>query len=254
MHIVMILWGVVCATPFYCCILYFSVLKYNKWEEFYYMIKAEHISKRYKNTVLRDITFNVNKGECIGILGANGCGKTTLLTIMAGVAHADGGKLFYENQSALNNRRICSKYTGYVPQTNPLIEELTAGDNLKLWCKDIKSFLKREEIKRLGIEKYLNKTVSKLSGGMKRRISIAIALVTKPPVLILDEPGTALDLKGRAEIADYLLSYVNEGGTVVMTTHLEAEIQLCTRLYMIKEGVLVPIDKTLSINEISKLI
>ncbi len=217
------------------------------------MIKAEHISKKYKNTVLKDISFVAGKGECIGILGANGCGKTTLLTIMAGVRNADGGKLYYNNEQALGNRRIINKYTGYVPQTNPLIEELSGRDNLRLWCNNIKELLNRNEIKALGIENYLDKTVAKLSGGMKRRLSIAIALVSKPPVLILDEPGTALDLRGRAEIADYLSDYIKSGGTVVMTTHIEAEIQLCTRLFMIKNGVLVPIDKALTINEIAKL-
>ncbi len=218
------------------------------------MIRAEHISKKYKNTVLRDITFTADKGECIGILGANGCGKTTLLTIMAGVRRADGGKLYYNDELALGNKGVCCRYTGYVPQTNPLIEELSCRDNLRLWCStSLKELLSRKEIKRLGIEQYMDKTVSGLSGGMKRRLSIAIALAANPPVLILDEPGTALDLRGRAEIIDYLSDYIRDGGTVVMTTHIEAEIELCTKLYIIKEGVLVPVDKSLSVNEIAKL-
>lgn len=219
------------------------------------MIKAEHISKKYKNTVLRDISFTAERGECIGILGANGCGKTTLLTIMAGVRRSDGGSLTYNGEAALGKRKVCQKYTGYVPQNNPLIEELSCRDNLKLWCDvSIKEFLNRSEIKRLGIESYIDKRVSKLSGGMKRRLAIAIALVSRPPVLILDEPGTALDIKGRAEISDYLKAYTASGGTVVMTTHIESEIALCSKLYIMKDGVLSPIKNGLSIEEITELI
>lgn len=218
------------------------------------MIRAEHITKKYKNTVLKDITFTADRGECVGILGANGCGKTTLLTILAGVRKADGGKLFYDKEQALNKRRICQKYTGYVPQTDPLIDELSAGDNLRLWCKgSLKAFLSRPEIKSLEIETYINKQVSKLSGGMKRRLSIAIALAEKPPVLILDEPSTALDIKGRAGIADFLAAYTRAGGTVVMTTHIESEMQLCTRLYIIKDGLMNPVEKNITINELAKL-
>lgn len=219
------------------------------------MIRAEHISKKYKSMVLKDITFTAQKGECIGILGANGSGKTTLLTVMAGVRRADGGKLYYNNEQALGRSRVFRKYTGYVPQTDPLIEELSAGDNLRLWSSvSLKELLGREEIKALGVEDYINKRVSRLSGGMKRRLSIAAALSSSPPVLILDEPGTGLDLKARAETADYIRSYISSGGTVVMTTHIETEIELCTRLYIIKDGVLVPVEGKPDVSELSRLI
>jgi ABC-2 type transport system ATP-binding protein len=89
---------------------------------------------------------------------------------------------------------------------------------------------------------------------MKRRLAIAIALVSRPPILILDEPGTALDIKGRAEISDYLKAYTASGGTVVMTTHIESEIALCSKLYIMKDGVLSPIKNGLSIEEITELI
>jgi ABC-type multidrug transport system ATPase subunit len=136
-----------------------------------------------------------------------------------------------------------------------LIEELSCRDNLKLWCDiPIKEFLDRTEIKRLGIGEYIDKRVSTLSGGMKRRLAIAIALVSRPPILILDEPGTALDIKGRAEIADYLKAYTASGGTVVMTTHIESEIALCTKLFIMKDGVLNSVKTDLTIDEITSLI
>ena len=219
------------------------------------MIRAEHISKKYKTVVLKDISFTAEKGEIIGILGANGCGKTTLLTILAGVVKADGGALYYNNEPVFKKPRLFRRYTGYVPQGNPLIEELSCRDNIFLWTKgSIKELLSREEIKSLGIDQYLDKRVSKLSGGMKRRLSIAIALSEKPSVLILDEPGNALDLKGRAEMGVYIKNYALSGGTVVMSTHIEGEIDLCTKLYIIKNGVLVPVPEGIDAKEIAKLI
>lgn len=221
------------------------------------MIRAEHISKKYKKTVLKDISFTAEKGDIIGILGANGSGKTTLLTIMAGVRRADGGSLYYDDRDAFADKRVFGRYTGYVPQGNPLIEELSGRDNLKLWLKSpfkLKEFLARKEILRLGISDYLDIPVSRLSGGMKRRLSIAEALSSSPPVLILDEPGTALDLRGRSEIARYLAGYARDGGTVVMTTHIEAEIELCTKLYILKNGVLTPLKNGYSMGEIAALI
>lgn len=221
------------------------------------MIRAEHISKRYKKMVLKDVSFTAEKGDLIGIIGANGCGKTTLLTIMAGVRRAGGGSLYYNNESAFSNKKVFRRYTGYVPQGNPLVDELSGRDNLKLWLKPpvkLKDFLNRDEIKRLGIADYLDVNVGRMSGGMKRRLSIAAALSLSPQVLILDEPGTALDLKGRAEIADYLAQYAAGGGTVVMTTHIEAEIELCSKLYILKDGVLTPLEKGLKMSEIAALI
>ena len=221
------------------------------------MIRAEHISKRYKKVVLRDVSFTAGRGDLVGILGANGSGKTTLLTIMAGVRRSDGGSLYYNNEAAFSDKRVFRRYTGYVPQGNPLIEELSGRDNLKLWLKPpvkLNDFLKRKEISRLGIADYLDVSVSRLSGGMKRRLSIAAALSLDPSVLILDEPGTALDLRGRADIARYLAEYAAEGGTVIMTTHIEAEIELCTKLYILKDGILTPLEKGLKMSEIAGLI
>ena len=96
------------------------------------MIEVKNISKRYRNTVLDDISFTAEKGQCIGIIGANGCGKTTLLSIMAGVNKTQSGKIYYNNELA-DRKSVFKKYIAYVPQENPLIDELTTKDNLLLW-------------------------------------------------------------------------------------------------------------------------
>lgn len=204
------------------------------------MIEVKNISKRYRNTVLDDISFTAEKGQCIGIIGANGCGKTTLLSIMAGVNKAQSGKIYYNNELA-DRKSVFKKYIAYVPQENPLIDELTTKDNLLLWLgsnKKIKDGFENGVLKDLGIDEFLNKQVNELSGGMKRRLSIGISLSNNAPIMLLDEPGSALDIYGKQEVNSYILNYVKNGGTIVMSTHDRDEIDLCTKLYKIEDGIL----------------
>ena len=204
------------------------------------MIEVKNISKRYRNTVLDDISFTAEKGQCIGIIGANGCGKTTLLSIMAGVNKAQSGKIYYNNELA-DRKSVFKKYIAYVPQENPLIDELTTKDNLLLWLgsnRKIKDGFENGVLKDLGIDEFLNKQVNELSGGMKRRLSIGISLSNNAPIMLLDEPGSALDIYGKQEVNSYISNYVKNGGTVVMSTHDRDEIDLCTKLYKIEDGIL----------------
>ena len=204
------------------------------------MIEVKNISKRYRNTVLDDISFTAEKGQCIGIIGANGCGKTTLLSIMAGVNKAQSGKIYYNNELA-HRKSVFKKYIAYVPQENPLIDELTTKDNLLLWLgsnRKIKDGFENGVLKDLGIDEFLNKQVNELSGGMKRRLSIGISLSNNAPIMLLDEPGSALDIYGKQEVNSYISNYVKNGGTVVMSTHDRDEIDLCNKLYKIEDGIL----------------
>ena len=204
------------------------------------MIEVKNISKRYRNTVLDDISFTAEKGQCIGIIGANGCGKTTLLSIMAGVNKTQSGKIYYNNELA-DRKSVFKKYIAYVPQENPLIDELTTKDNVLLWLgsnRKIKDGFENGVLKDLGIDEFLNKQVNELSGGMKRRLSIGISLSNNAPIMLLDEPGSALDIYGKQEVNSYISNYVKNGGTVVMSTHDRDEIDLCNKLYKIEDGIL----------------
>ena len=204
------------------------------------MIEVKNITKSYRNTVLDDISFTAEKGQCIGIIGANGCGKTTLLSIMAGVNKTQSGKIYYNNELA-DRKSVFKKYIAYVPQENPLIDELTTKDNLLLWLgsnRKIKDGFENGVLKDLGIDEFLNKQVNELSGGMKRRLSIGISLSNNAPIMLLDEPGSALDIYGKQEVNSYISNYVKNGGTVVMSTHDRDEIDLCTKLYKIEDGIL----------------
>jgi len=206
-------------------------------------LEIKNISKKFKkNSVLRDITLTVEQGKCIGILGANGCGKSTLLSILAGVQTCDGGSFLCDGVDLLKDSKQRAKLVGYVPQGTPLIEELTAWDNLLLWYERtaLKAELEDGVLQLLGIGDFLKVPVSKMSGGMKKRLSIGCAMAKKPPILLLDEPTAALDLACKQHIADYLQHYKDQGGILLLTTHDVMELQLCDQWYIIRDGVLCP--------------
>lgn len=213
------------------------------------MIEVDNITSAYgKKKVLNGVTLCGERGECIGIVGPNGCGKSTLLSIMAGVLRPLSGDICYYGKDALKNRNVFTKMTGYVPQDNPLLPELSVYDNLRLWYTDkaeLKKELENGFLQLLGIQDFVKMPVSKLSGGMKKRVSIGIALSGMPPILILDEPSAALDLVCKEDIKRYLRIYLEKKGTVVITTHEESELALCDSLYVMKDGRLKAVDKTL---------
>ena len=220
------------------------------------MIEIENLTSAYgKKKVLQGVSLCAERGECIGIVGPNGCGKSTLLTVMAGVLKPSSGKLFYYGKNALKNRVVFQKMTGYVPQENPLMPELSVYDNLRLWYPDKAELAKELEegfLQILGIPAFLKMPVSKLSGGMKKRVSIGIALSGMPPVLILDEPSAALDLVCKEDIRRYLQIYLERKGTVVITTHEESKLWSCSSLYVMKDGKLEGVDRTLRGKELTE--
>ncbi len=206
-------------------------------------ITVKDIYKKYgKKEVLKGISFSAVSGECIGILGDNGCGKSTLFSILAGIQSADGGEFLLNGKDLLKNPRFRRKYVGYVPQGTPLIEELTAKDNLLLWYdkKSMEKELENGVLKMLGIDKFIKVPVSKMSGGMKKRLSIGCAVADKPPILLLDEPMSALDLSCKKEIFKYIENQKKAGGIVLLVTHDILELRLCDACYTVKDGMLVP--------------
>jgi len=219
------------------------------------VVEVQEIAKSYgKKSILSGVSFSAERGQCIGILGANGSGKSTLLAILAGMLGADAGKIRYNNEEALGNKKIFSKYTGYVPQDNPLIPELTVKDNLHLWYsqsgKSVKEGIKSGSLTQFGLDEHLRMPVKKLSGGMKKRLSLACALVNIPKVLILDEPSVALDLVYKREIHEFIKGYAAESGIVIITTHDETDLQLCDKIYLMKNGALVEIPADIGVDKL----
>ncbi len=197
---------------------------------------ASRISHRYgRKSILTDCSIEASKGDCIGIAGRNGCGKSTFLSILAGTVKPEGGSITCFGQDLLANRRAFGRLIGYVPQVSPLIGELTALDNLRLLTG--RNYSGNEPVlQNLEIPDLLHTKVSSLSGGMQRRLAIASALAENPPVLVMDEPTSALDLYHKSRIYDNLKVYRNLGGIVIMATHDLEEMAFCSTLYLISGG------------------
>ena len=195
-------------------------------------LEINDIRKKYgKKTVLDGINLSADAGSCVGILGGNGCGKSTLLSIIAGLSRADSGSVTAVKD---NGKAVI----GYVPQGTPLMEELSAKDNLRLWYS--RDALKRElesgVLKMLGIDTFLKVPVRKMSMGMKKRLSIGCAVYGNPDILLLDEPTAALDIVCKESIYAYIDDFRKKGGIVLFVTHDVHEFELCDRCYVMKDG------------------
>ena len=207
------------------------------------MIEIKQIQKKYKKkAVLTDINLDVQEGSCVGILGGNGSGKSTLLSILAGVQKADNGSFLWGGADLFKNEKIREEILGYVPQGNPLMEELTAWDNLRLWYEkdELKKELDGGVLEMLGIPDFLKVPVRKMSGGMKKRLSIGCSVANHPKLLLLDEPSAALDLICKERIGNYLKDFKAQGGSIILATHDVQEIELCDVWYILKNGMLEP--------------
>ena len=206
-------------------------------------IELVGIQKSYRQKrVLESVSLKVEEGSCVCILGANGCGKSTLFSILAGVQRADGGAFLYRNKDLLKDNAWRGSVLGSVPQGNPLIEELNAWDNLRMWYdkNTIRKELSDGVLSMLGIDSFLKVPVCKMSGGMKKRLSIGCTVAAHPGILLLDEPLTALDLICKEHIYQYVEQYKKEGGTVLLTTHDAQDLELCDEFFILKQGVIVP--------------
>ena len=206
-------------------------------------LSVENIQKRYgRNRVLTGASFAADRGDCAGIIGSNGTGKSTLLRILAGVLRANGGRCLWQGEDLLRHPSLRARTVAYVPQGTPLIEELSALDNLRLWYtpKDLERSLDEGLLRELGVPDFLKTTASRLSGGMRKRLSIGCALARDPSVLLLDEPTAALDLVCKERILETFESFRRSGGLLVLVTHDQWEMELCSQLHLLSGGKLSP--------------
>ncbi len=210
-------------------------------------IAAKNIVSSYgRLQVLKGVDISAGAGQCVGIVGRNGCGKSTLFDILAGLKKADGGEIW------LDTGKSPAECVGYVPQESCLLDELSVLDNLRLWYRDraeLRRLLEQDFPGGLGAAGICRTRVGKLSGGMKKRVSIGCALAGNPPILILDEPGAALDLTGKAQLRRYLAGYKGHGGTILIATHEEGDLELCDKLYALCGGKSREIDGLLRAEE-----
>ncbi len=201
------------------------------------MVEVRDIRKSYgRKLVLGGVGFSAQPGEQIALVGRNGCGKSTLMQIMAGLIKADSGTVSYFGQGIKPGRSF-SHTVGYLPQENPLIEELSVADNISLWSgKRVRP--DDEVVKMFHLKDLLRDPVYKLSGGMKRRVAIACACVHMPPVMLMDEPTAALDIYYRLEVRKWMKQYREMNGTIITVTHDSDEMSDSTRCLLIEDGII----------------
>ncbi|MEB3148641.1 MAG: ABC transporter ATP-binding protein [Sphaerospermopsis sp.] len=205
------------------------------------MLKIKNLNKSYKNRkVLENLTFTIQPGEVYGLLGANGAGKTTTINIICNLLKADSGHVTVNHQPI---SRSTKKLIGIAPQENILYKTLSCAENLRFFAEiyGLDSKTKQKQVmttlKSVNLLDRADSPVETLSGGMQRRLNIAVALVHQPQLLILDEPTTGLDIEARYEIWELIRNLKNQGMTILLTTHLldEAE-RLCSRIGVLKNG------------------
>ncbi|KKI93460.1 ABC transporter ATP-binding protein [Bacillus sp. SA1-12] len=218
------------------------------------LISIQHISKAFgKQKVLSNISLAIQEGEIFGLLGPSGAGKTTLVKQLVGLEIPTSGELFLFHEKMPSLKLI--ERVGYMAQSDALYGELSAKENLTffgaLYGLKGKKLTKRinEVMELVQLTNHLDKLVSAYSGGMKRRLSLAIALLHEPEVLILDEPTVGIDPVLRKSIwnAFYLLK--EKGTTIIVTTHVMDEAEKCDQLGLMRDGSLIAVGTPAKLKE-----
>jgi ABC-2 type transport system ATP-binding protein len=207
-------------------------------------IEVKHLNKSFdKKQILHDISLDVHKAKILGLLGPSGSGKTTLVKLMAGIDSPDSGEVIVLGEK-VPSLKMLSKI-GYMAQADALYGELTAQENLEFFAA-MYGLRKAEGKKRIeevmnivNLYDQLRIQVKKFSGGMKRRLSLAIALLHEPPILVLDEPTVGIDPVLRISIWEELYELCRTGTTIIVTTHVMDEAEKCHELGMLREGRLI---------------
>jgi ABC-2 type transport system ATP-binding protein len=211
-------------------------------------IQITNVEKRYKSLqALGGVSLSIEEGEFFGLLGPNGAGKTTLISIIAGLIRPDAGKVTIHGHDVTGDFRAARKKLGVVPQELVFDPFFTVRETLRLqsgyfglsnndaWIDEV--------MHNLDLTNKADTNMRALSGGMKRRVLVAQALVHKPPVIVLDEPTAGVDVELRQTLWQFITRLNREGHTVVLTTHYLEEAQaMCKRVAMLKGGKVVALD------------
>jgi ABC-2 type transport system ATP-binding protein len=213
-------------------------------------IHIDNVKKRYGSLqALGGVSLKIGAGEFFGLLGPNGAGKTTLISIIAGLARADEGSVSIQGHDVVTDYRRARQCLGVVPQELVFDPFFTVRETLRMqsgyfgiskndaWIDEV--------MHHLDLTTKADSNMRSLSGGMKRRVLVAQALVHKPPVIMLDEPTAGVDVELRQTLWNFIGRLNREGHTVVLTTHYLEEAQaLCSRIAMLKSGQVVALDST----------
>lgn len=211
-------------------------------------IKTVKLTKIYKDLVAVDnLDLTVKQGELFSLLGINGAGKTTTVKMLTCLTKPSGGDAYLIGNSVVSNSENVKKIIGVSPQETAVAPNLTVKENLELMCgvhgfnKEKKNEKTAELSQRFELEKIMNKKAGKLSGGWQRRLSIAMALISEPEILFLDEPTLGLDVIARSELWDTIRSLKGKI-TIILTTHYMEEAEsLSDRIGIMRDGTLLAV-------------
>ena len=213
-------------------------------------IDIDSVTKRYRAVqALRGVSLRIEQGEFFALLGPNGAGKTTLISIIAGLARASSGSVKIMGHDVVADYRMARRQLGVVPQELVFDPFFSVRESLQIssgyygvrnndaWIDEI--------LENLGLTSKAKANMRALSGGMKRRVLVAQALVHRPPVIVLDEPTAGVDVELRQSLWAFIQRLNRDGHTIVLTTHYLEEAQaLCQRVAMLKAGRIVALDRT----------
>jgi ABC-2 type transport system ATP-binding protein len=207
-------------------------------------LQIKHLHKAYGDRpVLQDLSFSIQAGDIYGLLGPNGAGKTTTINIICNLLRADQGSVKINGQSVSESTKY---WIGIAPQENLLYRSLTCRENLDFFAR-LYGLTKRDRqqqvqacLEAVNLSDRATSVVETLSGGMQRRLSLAIALVHRPKLVILDEPTTGLDIEARYDVWELIKRLKHQGVTILLTTHLLEEAErLCQHIGILKGGQLL---------------
>ena len=212
-------------------------------------IKVSNLTKKFKNVLaVNNISFNVKEGEIFGVLGLNGAGKTTTIKMMSGLTRPTSGNIKVFDYDIYKDINKIKSIIGVSPQESAIANNLTVKENIELmaslYFKDKAKITNNTErvINNLGLESYINRRAKTLSGGYKRRLSIAMALVTNPRILFLDEPTLGLDVINRHELWN-VINNLKGKVTIILTSHYMEEISaLVDDIAIMKNGKILMIN------------
>jgi len=210
------------------------------------MLKVDSVSFRYaggEEPVLRQLSIDVPAGGIFGLLGPNGAGKTTLISILAGQLHAASGRITVDDAPLEDLRRREPASLGLVPQEFAFYPMLSCAENLRFFggVQGLGGARLRERVAAVAafarIENVLARRAGELSGGLRRRLNLAIGLLTEPRVLLLDEPTVGVDPQSRSFLLDSIRALAGEGRTILYTSHYMEEVEaICDRVAIIDAG------------------